>query len=100
MGLDLGPSTLAIVPKQGVARLETFCAELAPDAKARRRLARKLDRQRRDVIRKTAPQCRLPSGILAETGAHDKLMNQFGTYRRLYELQFANADAPKAVAGS
>jgi hypothetical protein len=47
IGLDLGPSTLAIVPKLGAARLVTFCAELAPDAKAKRRLQRKLDRQLR-----------------------------------------------------
>jgi hypothetical protein len=47
IGLDLGPSTIAIVPQQGAARLETFCAALAPDAKAKRRLERKLDRQRR-----------------------------------------------------
>lgn len=47
VGLDLGPSTIAIVPQQGVARLETFCAELAPDVKAKRRLQRKLERQRR-----------------------------------------------------
>jgi transposase len=47
VGLDLGPSTIAIVPQQGAARLETFCAELAPNAQARRRLQRKLDRQRR-----------------------------------------------------
>jgi transposase len=47
VGLDLGPSTSAIVPKQGDARLETFCAELTPDAKTKRRLQRKLDRQRR-----------------------------------------------------
>lgn len=42
----------------------------------------------------------IENGTIAETGAHDELMNQFGTYRRLYELQFANADVPKAVAGS
>jgi hypothetical protein len=47
VGLDLGPSTIAIVPQHGPARLETFCAELAPDAKAKRRVERKLDRQRR-----------------------------------------------------
>jgi transposase len=47
IGLDLGPSTIAMVPQQGMARLETFCAEVAPDAKAKRRLERKLDRQRR-----------------------------------------------------
>ena len=42
----------------------------------------------------------IENGTIAETGPHDELMNQFGTYRRLYELQFANADVPKAVAGS
>jgi subfamily B ATP-binding cassette protein MsbA len=42
----------------------------------------------------------IENGTIAETGAHEELMNQFGTYRRLYELQFANADTPKAVAGS
>jgi transposase len=47
VGLDIGPSTLAIVPKQGMARLETFCAELAPNVKVKRRLQRKMDRQRR-----------------------------------------------------
>ena len=47
VGLDLGPSTIAIVPQQGTARLETFCAALAPNAQAKRRLQRKLDRQRR-----------------------------------------------------
>jgi transposase len=47
VGVDLGPSTLAIVPKEGTARLETFCAELTPNVKAKRRLQRKLDRQRR-----------------------------------------------------
>ena len=47
VGLDLGPSTVAIVPHQGIARLETFCAELTPNAQGKRRLARKLDRERR-----------------------------------------------------
>ena len=42
----------------------------------------------------------IENGTIAETGAHDELMNRFGTYRRLYELQFANADVPKVVAGS
>jgi transposase len=47
IGLDLGPSTIAIVSQQGTARLETFCAELAPNVKGKKRLQRKLDRQRR-----------------------------------------------------
>ena len=47
MGLDLGPSTIAVVPQQGEARLGLFCAALAPNATVKRRLQRKLDRQRR-----------------------------------------------------
>jgi subfamily B ATP-binding cassette protein MsbA len=42
----------------------------------------------------------IENGMIADIGAHDELMTKLGTYRRLYELQFANADAPKAVAGS
>jgi len=47
IGLDLGPSTLAIVPREGEARLAPLCEELKPDARTKRRLERKLDRQRR-----------------------------------------------------
>ncbi len=42
----------------------------------------------------------IENGAIADIGAHEELMTRLGTYRRLYELQFANADAPKAVAGS
>ena len=47
IGLDIGPSTLAIVPREGNADLVTFCEELAPDTRKKRRLQRKLERQRR-----------------------------------------------------
>ena len=47
IGLDLGPSTVAIVPREGEARLVPLCEELRPDARKKRRLERKLDRQRR-----------------------------------------------------
>jgi transposase len=47
IGLDLGPSTLAIVPRLGEVRLVPLCEELLPDAHRKRRLERKLDRQRR-----------------------------------------------------
>ena len=40
----------------------------------------------------------IENGTIAETGDHEELMKEFGTYRRLYELQFAQADVPKAVA--
>ena len=47
VGLDIGPSTLAIVPREGKADLVTFCEELAPNARKKRRWQRKMDRQRR-----------------------------------------------------
>lgn len=47
IGLDIGPSTLAIVPCQGKAALLTFGAELAPNARHQRRLQRQMERQRR-----------------------------------------------------
>lgn len=47
VGLDLGPSTIAIVTREGSARLTPLCDELKPDARTRRRLQRRLDRQRR-----------------------------------------------------
>src|SRR5215469_14508473 len=47
VGLDLGPSTIAIVPREGTPRLELLCAELAPETEAIRRLQRQMDRQRR-----------------------------------------------------
>jgi len=40
----------------------------------------------------------IENGTIADIGTHDELMQKLGTYRRLYELQFANADVPKAVA--
>src|SRR5215469_14945574 len=40
----------------------------------------------------------IENGSIADIGAHEELMTKFGTYRRLYELQFANADVPKVVA--
>jgi ATP-binding cassette, subfamily B, bacterial MsbA len=40
----------------------------------------------------------IENGTIAETGAHEQLMQHVGTYRRLYELQFRQADVSKAVA--
>ncbi len=47
IGLDLGPSSIAIVPQQAEARLEILGGALIPDEHAIRRLQRKMDRQRR-----------------------------------------------------
>ncbi len=40
----------------------------------------------------------IENGTIAETGPHEELMQHVGTYRRLYELQFAQTDISKAVA--
>jgi subfamily B ATP-binding cassette protein MsbA len=39
----------------------------------------------------------LENGTISDIGAHEELMQKLGTYRRLYELQFAEADTPNAV---
>jgi hypothetical protein len=47
IGADLGPASLALVPREGEASLSVLCEELVPDEKQIRRLQRKMDRQRR-----------------------------------------------------
>lgn len=47
VGLDIGPSTLALVGREGNAELVTFCEELAPNTRKKRRLQRKMERSRR-----------------------------------------------------
>jgi len=42
----------------------------------------------------------LENGTIADIGAHDELMKRFGTYRRLYELQFVELDQPKLNAAA
>jgi subfamily B ATP-binding cassette protein MsbA len=42
----------------------------------------------------------LENGTIADVGRHEDLMKKLGTYRRLYELQFASADSPKATAAN
>ena len=37
-------------------------------------------------------------GRIADEGSHDDLLTRLGTYRRLYELQFIDLDAPKQDA--
>lgn len=39
----------------------------------------------------------LENGTISDIGAHEELMQKLGTYRRLYELQFAEVDAPRAT---
>jgi subfamily B ATP-binding cassette protein MsbA len=40
----------------------------------------------------------IDNGTISEIGAHEELMKNLGTYRRLYDLQFTDSDVPKAVA--
>src|SRR5260370_1287364 len=47
IGADLGPSSIAPVPRGADASLAVFCEELAPDEQHIRRLQRRMDRQRR-----------------------------------------------------
>jgi subfamily B ATP-binding cassette protein MsbA len=42
----------------------------------------------------------IENGTIADVGRHEELMKKLGTYRRLYELQFANADSPRVAAGT
>jgi len=41
----------------------------------------------------------LESGMIADVGAHEQLMQKLGTYRRLHDLQFIDLEAPNVVAG-
>ncbi len=47
IGGDLGPSSIALFPREGDASLTQFCEELEPDERELRRLQRKMERQRR-----------------------------------------------------
>ena len=42
----------------------------------------------------------LSHGRIVERGTHDELMARGGEYRKLYELQFGDADAAIAVAAA
>ncbi len=39
----------------------------------------------------------IENGSISDIGAHEALMQKLGTYRRLYDLQFANLEPPTAV---
>jgi subfamily B ATP-binding cassette protein MsbA len=42
----------------------------------------------------------IDNGTISEIGAHEDLIKKLGTYRRLYDLQFIDAEVPKAAAES
>jgi ATP-binding cassette, subfamily B, bacterial MsbA len=39
----------------------------------------------------------IENGTIADVGPHDELMSRLGTYRRLYDLQFTNLEAPRII---
>ncbi len=40
----------------------------------------------------------LENGTIADIGSHDELMQKLGTYRRLYDLQFIDAETTRVIA--
>ena len=42
----------------------------------------------------------LENGTISDIGSHDDLMTRLGTYRRLYDLQFVDLEAPKVAVES
>jgi subfamily B ATP-binding cassette protein MsbA len=42
----------------------------------------------------------IENGTIVDVGTHEELMQKLGTYRRLYNLQFADVEEPRALAGS
>jgi len=40
----------------------------------------------------------LENGLITDIGTHEGLMKRFGTYRRLYDLQFVDLEPPKVAA--
>jgi hypothetical protein len=69
IGADLGPSTIALVPRRTRASLQVFGQGLVPDEKHVRRLQRKMDRQRR-----TANACNYDAqGRIRSAGGTRKL---------------------------
>jgi len=97
VGLDVGPSTVAVVTDQGAWK-ETFCAELDHKAVELRRLQRRLDRQHRAGSR----------ACFDEQGRHTKGGCQWRcrsrradrTKVRIHELQRRAAEHHKSLHGN
>ncbi len=42
----------------------------------------------------------IENGAIADIGTHEELVQKLGTYRRLYDLQFIDLEAPRAAAAA
>ena len=89
VGLDVGPSTIAVVADQGAWK-ETFCAELADKAKQLRRLQRRLERQHRAGC----PSCFDPQGRHMKDGCDWRSRS-----RRAEQTQTAVTELHRRLAG-
>ncbi len=79
IGLDLGPATIAIVPRAGEAQLAVFCAELAPDLGKKRRLERKLAAHRKSLHGRLAHEIvRQGNTIHLENVSYKAWQKQYG----------------------
>lgn len=96
VGLDLGPSTVAIVSEHGEVMLVQFCAELEDKAKKIRHVQRKLDRQRRA----NNPDNYNPDGTIKKGPKSWHISNrQRQTEIKLQELHRKQAEHRKSLHG-
>jgi transposase len=93
VGLDLGPSTIAVVPREGEAHLLPLCGELQPDIRKKRRLQRKLDRQRRA----NNPQNYDEKGRIKKRGKHQHLIWHDSKGYQATRRQLANQERKLAA---
>ncbi len=54
---------------------------------------------RLSTVRRATRIAVVENGAIADIGTHEQLMRNLGTYRRLYDLQFADFEPAKAEAG-
>jgi putative transposase len=95
IGLDVGPSTIAIVGDTR-AELRQFCSELVPKQKKKRILQRKLDRQRRA----NNPQNYNENGTVKKGKKKWKKSNRYKkTQNELAELDRTTAAHRKSIHG-
>jgi hypothetical protein len=79
IGLDLGPSTLAVVPREGEAQLIPLCDELKIDVRRKRRLERKLAAHRKSLHGRLVNQIvRVGNAIHLEKISYKGWQKRFG----------------------